>query len=597
VFGPPSPASVDQVDRPSSPEQRFALVVLAAIVLVLAAGWTTAWWFVASQREQARSAAEHALTSLATTLAGHAQQAIDGARFTIGHAITRLDALAETDLADPAKLAATLENARQGSDAVRVLSAIDRAGHVIGESSGRGKGVSLAERPHVRAILDDPSSELVVGPAFTAWPAGTRAFPIAMPWRRLDGSLRGAVTGTIAVDYFQDFYSRLRIARDPRIALFHRGGSLLARVPALSDAEMDKADIAGHDILSTHLPAAEQGAFEAASRVDRALRIGAYAAVRGTPLVVAITEDRDLVYAGWERLAWNVLACMTVVSLLLGLLAFIALRQSRTRAQLNAALQHSAEVKRRQAQNRMDFLAHMSHELRTPLNAIIGFAEILSTEMLGPIGNPKYKDCVNDIHDSGRHLLRVINDVLDVAKLDAGKMKLNAHEFDACAVAREVSRMLIGLARKAELALVTETPEDIIILHADERLVRQMLINLIGNAIKFTPAGGEVCVRVEALGPRGVRFTVADTGVGIAPEDLPRVVAPYELAERNAMRSDSDTGLGLPLTKAFAELHRAVFAIDSTPGVGTRVTITFGPERARAAPAAEAEPAPRRAAG
>ena len=203
----------------------------------------------------------------------------------------------------------------------------------------------------------------------------------------------------------------------------------------------------------------------------------------------------------WGSLAWNVAACMTVVSLLLCLLAGLAIREDRMRVELHAALQHSAEVKRRQAQNRMNFLAHMSHELRTPLNAIIGFAEILSTEMLGPIGNPKYKDCVNDIHDSGRHLLRVINDVLDVAKIDAGKMKLNAYEFDACAVVREVSRMLAGLARKAQLALVTETPADAILLHADERLLRQMLINLIGNAIKFTPAGGEVCVRDRGAGP------------------------------------------------------------------------------------------------
>jgi signal transduction histidine kinase len=300
---------------------------------------------------------------------------------------------------------------------------------------------------------------------------------------------------------------------------------------------------------------------------------------------------------GWERLASNVAGCMAVVTLLLFLLAAFAIREDRMRAQLSAALEHSAEVKRRQAQNRMNFLAHMSHELRTPLNAIIGFSEILSTEMLGPIGNPKYKDCVNDLHDSGKHLLRVINDVLDVAKLDAGKMKLNAYEFDACSAVREVSRMLAGLARKAQLNLVAQTPDDAIILYADERLVRQMLINLIGNAIKFTPAGGEVRVLVEALGPRGVRFTVADNGVGIAAEDLPRVLAPYELAERNTMRSDSDTGLGLPLTKAFAELHRAVFAIESAPGLGTRVTITFGPERARSAPAADFAPPAQRAAG
>jgi two-component system cell cycle sensor histidine kinase PleC len=311
-------------------------------------------------------------------------------------------------------------------------------------------------------------------------------------------------------------------------------------------------------------------------------------AIGWTTAVMFIAEhdaaNRAAAFPGWERLAWNVAACMTVVSLLLCLLAGVAIREDRMRAQLNAALQHSAEVKRRQAQNRMDFLAHMSHELRTPLNAIIGFAEILSTELLGPIGNPKYRDCVSDLHDSGRHLLRVINDVLDVAKLDAGKMKLNAYEFDACATVREVSRMLAGLAHKARLNLVAQVPDDTIILHADERLVRQMLINLIGNAIKFTPEGGEVRVRVEALGPRGIRFSVTDTGVGIAAEDLPRVLAPYALAERNPMRSDSDTGLGLPLTKAFAELHRAVFAIDSTPGVGTRASITFGPERTRTAP-------------
>jgi two-component system cell cycle sensor histidine kinase PleC len=225
-----------------------------------------------------------------------------------------------------------------------------------------------------------------------------------------------------------------------------------------------------------------------------------------------------------------------------------------------------------------EFLANMSHELRTPLNAIIGFSEIMTQELFGPLGATPYKGYVNDILASGQHLLALINDVLDMSKIEAGKMILYREPLDVGALAEEALRLVRNRADTAGLMLIADIGEDLPEVEADARAVKQILLNLLSNALKFTPAGGRVSVRARGEAG-GVRLTVQDTGIGIDPDDLPRLAAPFEQVESQQSKTTQGTGLGLALSKAFVEMHGSNLTIESAPGQGTRVSFLLPPPR------------------
>jgi two-component system cell cycle sensor histidine kinase PleC len=224
-----------------------------------------------------------------------------------------------------------------------------------------------------------------------------------------------------------------------------------------------------------------------------------------------------------------------------------------------------------------EFLANMSHELRTPLNAINGFSEIMVHEMFGPVGDPRYKEYSKDILSSGQHLLALINDILDMSKIEAGKMTLRFEPIQLREVVEDAVRLMRNRAEAAGLDLQIELPalDDI---EADYRAVKQVLLNLISNAVKFTPKGGAVKVsaRLEtnAVSER-LRVSVSDTGIGIAADDLKRLAQPFEQIESQHSKTQQGTGLGLALTKSLVELHGGVVEMVSQPGVGTTVSFSL----------------------
>jgi len=220
------------------------------------------------------------------------------------------------------------------------------------------------------------------------------------------------------------------------------------------------------------------------------------------------------------------------------------------------------------------FLANMSHELRTPLNAIIGFSEIISGQFFGELGNGRYLDYSQDILRSGRHLLAVINDVLDLSKSEAGKMALNARPLDMCEVLDDCVAMVREQCADAGLTLETSGLDHSMPLSGDAAKLRQIFLNLLSNAIKFTERGGKVCLSAAAT-EQGVAVTVADTGIGMDPQDVEIAFQPFGQVDNRLERRYEGTGLGLPLTKALVDLHSATIAIDSARGRGTRVTVTF----------------------
>jgi len=218
------------------------------------------------------------------------------------------------------------------------------------------------------------------------------------------------------------------------------------------------------------------------------------------------------------------------------------------------------------------FLANMSHELRTPLNAIIGFSEVMTHEMFGPVGSPRYLEYSRLIHESGAHLLELINGILDMSKIEAGKFELSEEIFDLEEVAASCVRFVRQPAERAGVALKIAIAPGARTVFADKRAIKQVLVNLLANGVKFTPRGGEVRV-TAGLDSRGVEIMVKDSGVGISARDLDRLGRPFEQVEGEHVRTKEGTGLGLALVKAFASMHGGEATIESTLGIGTTVHV------------------------
>jgi two-component system cell cycle sensor histidine kinase PleC len=220
------------------------------------------------------------------------------------------------------------------------------------------------------------------------------------------------------------------------------------------------------------------------------------------------------------------------------------------------------------------FVANMSHELRTPLNAIIGFSEIISGQLFGALGNARYADYAQDILRSGRHLLDIINSVLDLAKSEAGKMALSAEPVDLRYVLLDCVKMLREQCAAAGLTLVEPRLDEEIIVAGEKAKLRQIFLNLLSNSIKFTERGGEIVLDLRAT-PDSVTVEVCDTGIGMAAEDISVALTPFSQVDNRLERRYEGAGLGLPLAKSLADLHGAAMTIESTPGKGTAVFVRF----------------------
>jgi signal transduction histidine kinase len=264
-----------------------------------------------------------------------------------------------------------------------------------------------------------------------------------------------------------------------------------------------------------------------------------------------------------------------------------------------AKLRRAKEDAERADRAKSTFLANTSHELRTPLNAIIGFSEVIRSETFGPVDNPRYHEYLKDIYDSGCHLLRIINDILDLSKIEAGKATLDKEErVELRPTVEAATRMVQTQAEAANIALVLDFVRPLPAVSGSGRMLQQVFINLLANAVKFTPSGGRITVSAGPLGERDVAVTISDTGIGMSDEDIEVALTAFGQVDSKMARRYDGTGLGLPLAKAIVELHRGRLEIDSRPGRGTTILVLLPRLReqtsaqAAAAAAAEAVAAP-----
>lgn len=252
--------------------------------------------------------------------------------------------------------------------------------------------------------------------------------------------------------------------------------------------------------------------------------------------------------------------------------------QLPTLAEQFAAAKEEADAASR---TKSEFLANMSHELRMPLNAVMGFSEVIKNELFGPVGVAQYKQYADDIYESGAHLMAIINDILDLSKVEAGKFDLNETEIQVPELCRSVIHIVKGRADEARIMLIKRIPEDPPYLLADPRSLKQMLLNLMSNAIKFTSSCATVDLVASIMEGGGFRFDIRDTGVGIAPEHFDTVLSLFGQVDTAHARDHQGTGLGLPLVKAFIEMHGGYIEIESELDAGTTVSLFFPPGRTR----------------
>ena len=245
------------------------------------------------------------------------------------------------------------------------------------------------------------------------------------------------------------------------------------------------------------------------------------------------------------------------------------------------AAERQAQTARDQAElanrSKSEFLAMVSHELRTPLNAVIGFSELMAGETYGPLGHDKYREYAADIRHSGTHLLSLINDILDLSKVEANELTLSPEVVDLSEIIKGLLRIMREKIKAAELDVVVELAPDLPALYVDARALKQVLLNLISNAVKFTEPDGRVVIAAKLLPGGGVVVTVADTGIGIAEADLALVLQPFSQADSSLARKYEGTGLGLPLSKRLVELHGGTLTLHSRLREGTAVTVTLPP--------------------
>ena len=412
---------------------------------------------------------------------------------------------------------------------------------------------------------------------------GKQVILAARRFDRADGSFGGVIVATLNPDYILRFFYTLNVGRQGIIALDTADGVLLLRRPYLEG--FVGRNFSTSVLFQGMLPWASSGVFPMQYQSDGLWRIVGYQRVERLPLIAQVALSRDEALADWRRTTLLQGGVGCAILAILGAMALVLNRQLTARMQAHGQLRETVrelDGARRAAEEssrvKSQFMANMSHELRTPLNAIIGFSEVIRDALVGPIA-ARYQEYARDIHSSGRHLLSLINDVLDLSKIELGRLELHEEPIDLAKLVDDCRRFVAERAKAGDLTLAIELPAELPALRADGLRLKQVVLNLLSNAVKFTPPGGHITVEVSPTADGGIALAVADTGIGMRPDEIPTALEPFRQIDSALNRRYEGTGLGLPLARTLTELHGGTLTITSTPRQGTIVVLTLPAER------------------
>ncbi len=393
---------------------------------------------------------------------------------------------------------------------------------------------------------------------------------------RADGRFAGVLTATLSRDYLQLFFSVLRLGDHGIIALASNEGTILTRHPALESDLLPRT--AFPELFADWLPLASSAVVPLRDERDGELRIIGYQRVEKLPLVALVALSKDDALANWRRTTFFQADVCAGIVLALAFLSVLFYRAFHARIlahhQLRETVRELEEARiaaEELSRVKSQFLANMSHELRTPLNAIIGFSEVIRDARMGPV-DARYRDYARDIHNSGDHLLRLINDVLDLAKVEAGRLELHEEPLDLRKLFLDCRRLIVDRLGDGRLEFASTLPAEPPQIVGDELRLKQILLNLLSNAIKFTPPGGRISLSAAVIA-EGLAIAVADTGIGMEPHEIAIALEPFRQVDGAFTRRFEGTGLGLPLAQRLAELHGGRLAITSSKGSGTVATL------------------------
>ncbi len=558
---------------------RLVLWVGSAFVALLLAIAAAAIYV---QRQQTIHEWRSNLVNLSRLLAEHARQTINAADLIQKSIADRVIALHIEDEDGLRRMLGTsdtyemLKDKVSGVPQIEVVTVVAGNGDVVNYTRAYPpQRMNVADREYFQAHFADPALKSYISLPVLSRGAGRWTFFLTRKIRNSKGATIGLVLAGIESSFFADYYKAVSLSASSSIALYRDDGGLLARTPPAEES-MGKilpqpslrAMKDGQDAIVTNLPRVTDPA-------DARLRIVAPQAVAGYPLAVIATASEELIFADWRQRAAMIGGGAAALALIVICLMVWIIRLLNKREAAMAMARQAQDAAERATKVKSEFLAMMSHEIRTPLNGIIGFTRSLRRDVVEPGQAAK----LDKVGSAARHLLGIINDILDMAKIEAGKLSVVPEDFSLGDMLSDVVNQVTSQVEGRGLDLRVEISPDIpfLRLRADPLRLGQCLINYVSNAVKFT-ACGTVTIRAALEGESEagllLRFEVEDTGIGIAPEVLPRLFAQFEQADSSTTRQFGGTGLGLAITRRLAEMMGGSVGVHSTPGHGSRFWFT-----------------------
>jgi signal transduction histidine kinase len=559
--------------------RRLALVGGGLIIVTIIAAGVT----IADLRADAIENYRHDMTNLGVALVEQTSRSLQAVDLVVQETREKIFATGIRSPAQFRQVLATeeihryLEGRLKNLPQAGAIAVVGADGRIVNYSRSWPVPVlDLSDREPFRHFVENDDPSLFISAPAKDLSTGTWTIYLARRVSGSHGEFLGLVAAGIEVSYFEDFYKAIILQEGGSVTVLRRDGTMLARFPHTENMMGQK--------MPTESPWYARvehggGTYRSPGYLDGIARVVTVHLLNDYPLVVDVTVAEDTALAHWRRqstfIAIGAFCAVVGFAVLFRALAaqFCRLEgQALELAHTSEALKQAKDDAEAASQAKSQSLANMSHELRTPLNAIIGFSEIIRDGLMGPV-DPRYRDYAHDIHRAGQHLHSLINDVLDLSKIEAGLMELHEEAVNMVEEIRSCCRLLAKQARDGGVTFEEAIPPGMPLLRGDALRLRQIVLNVLSNAVKFTPAGGVIRIAASLPDDHGLAISIEDTGIGMKPDDIAAALTPFRQVDSALTRRYEGTGLGLPLAKKLTELHGGLLEIESELGRGTTIRV------------------------